>query len=1076
MPCETGSVECGTAARLLVRRTADTLPAVDADALAAHLDACDDCRDAADLMPPAPAAASWRPDLPRVDARVFAEAGILGEGGMGTTHLALDGRLERNVALKRPRTLASAERNRDLLARFEREARLTARLQHPAIVSIYEAGYLVADGREELYYAMQPVDGDELQVAIERRPQLAERLGLLPHVTTIANAVAYAHERGIVHRDVKPANILVGRFGEAVLIDWGLAAQLAETGTADDEAEPAGAFTRMGVGTTSYMPPEQALGEAADPRFDVYALGATLYHLLAGVPPYGDTATRDALRAGPPRSLAAHDAKIPAELISITEKAMARDPARRFATARELAEELARYQSGQLVRSHRHRMRDLAWRWIRRHRAAVVAACVAIVAIAAVGVYALSRVLTERTTAVRAQATAEDAARRSTAALERSLLVRGATELSLGRNLTAANLFVRARSLGDDRGAARMAARWSLDRARLVPVATVELEAGLDTLVTTADGLVASTGKRIVQLGWDGVVLGYRTMDGPTIALDETTGHVIAAARDGVALVLSPRLGELARLPADAARKLDDQDYGTVAVSRDGAYAVAGTNDGRVVAWSLAEPYRRRELLVESGSIHALSFAPDGRVAILSEEVDAAIVDVRSGERVAALSGIMDSHEVRFSGDGSRLFTASGFGVYTWSGAGGRSLRHLDMTDTFAASGTFGIALSPDDALLADARGDQVFVWRTDTFQLLEVLDVRADSVRFAADGRIVTLNAADGAIAIWPPILDASRSVPLYPPSMRHTDVSRGSGTVALLYDDRIDVYELDAGVGGYATKTLAITEGRLVVQPEHGCVVGVVTNRALHVFDRCGAVLAGTRVCALPEDLGRPFRAVIADDGTATLYSETGWARPCESAAVERWCSGCRAVRVTAQFGHVLAVLRAPTGVVLRDLVTRRDHACDEACARAKYFTVMPDGKRVFVADDFELSTFEVATGVWTRLGSVASGRTVRAIASYPDTSVVAASDDKGLVTLFDVDNGVRLLEIRCSAFGTRNVEFVGDSLYCVTNEAIRRFDLSAPSTAEAMASVADMVAARRARGDLRDIPLELDMTPIR
>jgi hypothetical protein len=323
----------------------------------------------------------------------------LARGGMGRVTRARDRRLGRDVAIK------SLVRNTpELAARLEREARITARLQHPAIVDVHEAGMWPGG---EPFYAMELVTGRPFGEAIAKTKTLAERLGLLPNVIAVADALAYAHAQKIIHRDLKPSNVLVGEYGETVVIDWGLAKDLAggapepvpdRTPAATPEETVAGSI----MGTPAYMPPEQAAGKPVDERADVYALGAMLYHVLAGVPPYiGDTsdAVLAAVAAGPPRAIAERAPGAPSDLITIVSKAMAYDARDRYPTARELADDLKKFQTGQLVGSHRYTMWQLVKRWLRRYRAAASIAGVLLVALAIVSIVGIRGILRERAAA-----------------------------------------------------------------------------------------------------------------------------------------------------------------------------------------------------------------------------------------------------------------------------------------------------------------------------------------------------------------------------------------------------------------------------------------------------------------------------------------------------------------------------------------------------------------------------------------------------------------------------------------------------------------------------------------------------
>jgi serine/threonine protein kinase len=323
------------------------------------LDATADPRAVADTAGAAPGP----PAAPARTAR-YERRREIARGGMGRIVEAFDTELHREVAIKEV-----LRAHPETLARFHREALLTARLQHPSIVPLYEAGTAPSG---EPYYVMRFLRGQPLQAAIDTRKTVRARLELLGNMTAAADAMGYAHANGIIHRDLKPLNVLVGEFGETVVIDWGLAKDLA----ADGPEIPAGPYrsapgadaTVEGaiMGTPAYMPPEQAAGEAVDARADVYALGAMLHHVLAGEPPFGGRTAEETLvkvLSEPPRLL---PADVPEDLRAIVVKAMAREPAKRYPSARELAEDLRRWTSGRLVDAHRYSPTQLAGRWLRR--------------------------------------------------------------------------------------------------------------------------------------------------------------------------------------------------------------------------------------------------------------------------------------------------------------------------------------------------------------------------------------------------------------------------------------------------------------------------------------------------------------------------------------------------------------------------------------------------------------------------------------------------------------------------------------------------------------------------------------
>jgi tetratricopeptide (TPR) repeat protein len=323
----------------------------------------------------------------------------LARGGMGRILLALD-RQGRRVALK---VLLGS--NEDATQRFLREMQITARLQHPSIVTLYEAGRWRSG---EPFFAMKLVEGRSLRDELAELPSLKQRLSLVPRLIAVTDALAYAHDRGVIHRDLKPGNILVGAFGETVVIDWGLAKVRGAPEV--DIIEPmamaspplVGAFaTELGtmLGTPAYMAPEQARGEAVDERVDVYGLGALLYHALAGQPPYSGATAQELLGrviGGPPRALEELVSGVPPELGAIVRRAMLPNPADRYPSAKEMAEDLRRFSTGQLVSAHAYSSGALVRRWLRRNRAPVAVALGLLAVGAVAATLSVQRIVRER--------------------------------------------------------------------------------------------------------------------------------------------------------------------------------------------------------------------------------------------------------------------------------------------------------------------------------------------------------------------------------------------------------------------------------------------------------------------------------------------------------------------------------------------------------------------------------------------------------------------------------------------------------------------------------------------------------
>lgn len=290
------------------------------------------------------------------------------QGGMGRIKLVHDEYLRRDVALKELPVEGSEERGNaqegvtpistPREARFLQEARITGQLEHPSIVPVYELGHR-AD--RTLYYTMKFVRGETLEQRIRGESSLAGRLLLLPHFVDLCQAVAYAHDRGVIHRDLKPSNVMVGTFGETMLIDWGLAkargledvhaSELAHTLRHISMGKVEGiANTVYGqiLGTPSYMPPEQAKGllDQVDECSDVYSLGAILYQIITGKPPFSGKNAWEVIQKvknDSPAPIKSLVRRAPRELIRICERAMHPDKSRRFQSAKELADRIQHF-------------------------------------------------------------------------------------------------------------------------------------------------------------------------------------------------------------------------------------------------------------------------------------------------------------------------------------------------------------------------------------------------------------------------------------------------------------------------------------------------------------------------------------------------------------------------------------------------------------------------------------------------------------------------------------------------------------------------------------------------------------
>ncbi|MBI2900512.1 MAG: protein kinase [Planctomycetes bacterium] len=305
---------------------------------------------------PAPAPERKDADVPAGERfGKYVRTAKLGEGGMGEVWKAWDTELRRWVALKFLKTTDATE-----VARFRREAQTAAQLTHPGITAIYEAG--------ENFIAMQFVDGKTLSALAPTDPKRIAELA-----RQVAAALQFAHERGIVHRDVKPANVMVDGGGRAYVMDFGLAKSM----KVDSSLSVSGAI----AGTPAYMSPEQAQGKPLDHRTDVYSLGASIYELLCGRAPFRGDSAYEVLKKvveEEPYPIEILNPRADVDLRTITMKCLEKDPLRRYGTARELAEDLDRCLRGEAILARPLSSSEKLRRYVRRHRSVLLPSAAAV--------------------------------------------------------------------------------------------------------------------------------------------------------------------------------------------------------------------------------------------------------------------------------------------------------------------------------------------------------------------------------------------------------------------------------------------------------------------------------------------------------------------------------------------------------------------------------------------------------------------------------------------------------------------------------------------------------------------------
>jgi eukaryotic-like serine/threonine-protein kinase len=737
------------------------------DSLLGDLDAPDDFLDPAALHPPALDA-----DValaPGTRLGEFTVEHVIGSGSAGIVYRALQQRPRRTVALKiLRRGLAASSARR----RFEVEAELLGQLHHPGIAQIFAAH--PGDETTPPFIALELVDGPPVtEHARAGGLDVRARVDLMARV---ADAVQHAHQHGVIHRDLKPGNVLVGHDGQPKVVDFGVARASGAAVAITTINTEVGQL----VGTVPYMSPEQlaAVPGDVDTRSDVYALGVILFRLLAGRLPFADDEpalpelARRITLDDPPR-LSQTDASLGGDLETIVACALAKDKDRRYASAADLAADLRRWLAGEPVAASA----DSAWYLVRRrlvrYRRALIASAAAVAALVALSAYAL----VQRAHADRMNVQLADEL--AAGNIERARLLSRTGNLLGAEELLWDGLF---RQPGSPQ---TLWALWEV-YSREAPIWTrIVAPGGTEAIRFSPDG------KRLYTAGQDGRV---RMLDGLTgqvlrvfeghagpvtqLTLSATGDPITAAAgevrvwrRDGGVLIIpidSPvtslaTLGDsVAAASGDAVVRLwstaDGRLVSTLeapgtavvrlAVSPSGSALAGGTTDGTVITWNTATRRILWRQAVHEGSVAALIFNPESG-ALVSGGADQrlAVLDARSGRILRYLepkNGTVRS--LAFDRAGRRLALAGWWRAQVWE------MSEARPDPAGPSQGVWRADISPDGRLLAtcDERDGPVRVWDLDPDSRIARArphQVRVVGLTMHGEGPMLLSAAADGTL-----------------------------------------------------------------------------------------------------------------------------------------------------------------------------------------------------------------------------------------------------------------------------------------------------------------------------------------